>query len=169
MEIEEKKNEKIGEVNIEYFEQYFGKRKDYFIPKLIALKNGKKFSFNIGAFFFGIFWVFYRRLYIHSLIILFVVFVESKIENILLIRLGDTKDMEISIKFIWLITFGIILGYFGNYFFLKRSINRVENIISSTSDEKIKMENLKKSGSGNWILVLSIVSIIILALIIGKK
>lgn len=169
MQFEENKDVKIGDVKIEYFENFFGERKDYFIPKLIALENGKKYSFNIGAFFFGIFWVLYRRLYIHSLIIFFVVIVESKIEKILLIRLGDTRDMEISLRVIWLIVFGIILGYSGNYFYLKHSKKRVEVIVSSTDDETIKMKKLRKSGSGNWILVLSILLILVLALIVGQK
>ncbi|NOU19768.1 MAG: DUF2628 domain-containing protein [Bacteroidales bacterium] len=169
MEIEEAKNENIGDVKIEYFEIYFGKRKGYFIPKLIDLENGKRFSFNIGAFFFGIFWVLYRRLYILSLIIIGVAFVESKIEEFLVNRLGDSPDIEISLRVLWLLVYGTILGYFGNYFFLKHSKRKVEKIVSSTDEETIKMKKLKKAGSGNWILILSIIFILIFLLILSNN
>jgi hypothetical protein len=169
MEIDKSQIEKINEVKIEYFEQYFGASKEYYLSKLIDLENGKKFSLNISALLFGIFWFLYRRLYIHSLTIFLVVIIESKIENILLERLGDTKDLEILLRFISISIFGLLLGFLGNYYFLKQSIRRVKNIISYTFDEKLIMLKLKKSGSGNWILVLSIVSIFILALFFGQK
>lgn len=154
MEIEEKKDEEIGEIKIDYFEIYFGKSKDYYLPKLIAFENGKKYSFNIGAFFFGIFWLLYRRLYVHSLIVFLVIFVESSIEKFLLTRLENTKHIQISLTIIWTILLGFVLGYLGNYFYLKHSKKKVENIISSTNDERKKIKKLKRSGSGNWILVL---------------
>ena len=169
MEIEEKKDETIGGVKIEYFENYFGKRKDYFIPKLIALENGKKYSFNYGAFFFGIFWVLYRRLYVHSLIIFLIVMIESMIEMWLLDYYRYDRDLEISMRVIWLLIYGIVLGYLGNYFYLKSSKKKIEQISLSQEEESFKMRKLKKLGSGNWILVLSFLLIVILFVAFGQK
>lgn len=167
MEIEETTDENI-ENTTKYFEQFFGERKEYYFPKLIALDIGKKFSFNIGSFFFGIFWFLYHRLYLHSLIILLIAMVESKVRKMLLIKFGDTQDMEMMFRMIWISAFAVTLGYCGNYFLLKHSKKKVANIISSTDDEALRMKKLKKSGSGNWILILSIIILLVLAIIWGQ-
>jgi len=169
MEIEELKNEIIGEINIEYFEQFFGKSKDYYIPKLIAHENGKKFSFNLSAFLFGHFWVLYHRMYLNAFILFVIIVVESKFENILLKILGNTYNIDMSLRYLWYIIFGTLVGNLGDYFFLEHSKKRVKKIISTTDEEEIKMKKLKKSGSGNWILVVIFVSVMVLSIIFGKK
>jgi len=169
MEIEEQKNDKIEDINIEYFENYFGNSNDYYMPKLIAFERGKKYSFNLRAFLFGMFWFLYRRLYIHSLIILLVILIESVIERIIITWLGNTKDIELSLRITWLIMFGIVCGYLGNYFYLKQSKKKVEQIIEKTSEESQKMRKLKKSGSGNWIIVLLILVVSILSIVLSQK
>ncbi len=169
MEIEEQKYEKIEDINIEYFENYFGNSKDYYMPKLIAFERGKKYSFNLSAFLFGMFWFLYRRLYIHSLIILLVILIESRLERIVITLLGNTKDIELSLRITWLIMFGIVCGYFGNYFYLKQSKKKVEQIIEKTAEESQKMRKLKKAGSGNWIIVLLILVVSILSMVINQK
>jgi len=169
MEMEELKDEMTGDIKTEYLEQYFGKKKDYYLPKLQALENGEKYSFNLNAFLFGVFWVLYRRMYFHVFILLLVAVAESKLEKILLDRLGNTYDMQMSLRLLWLIIFGTVLGNFGNYFFLEYSKKKVKKIISTTDDEVIKMKKLKKSGSGNWIIIVSIALVLVLSLILGKK
>jgi hypothetical protein len=169
MEMEELKDEMTGDIKTEYLEQYFGKKKDYYLPKLQALENGEKYSFNLNAFLFGVFWVLYRRMYFYVFILLLVAVAESKLEKIILDRFGNTYDMQMSLRLLWLIIFGTVLGNFGNYFFLEYSKKKVKKIISTTDDEEIRMKKLKKSGSGNWIIIVSIALVLVLSLILGKK
>jgi len=167
--MEEEKVDLIGNIELKNYELYFGTRKDYFIPKLIDFEKGKRISFNIGPFFFGIFWFLYRRLYIHSLIIFIIVIFELFIERQLLKRIGNSQNAEITLRIIWLLVSGIILGYLGIYFFLKQSKKKIENIMNSSIDEFLKIKRLKKSGSGNWILVLSTIIVLIVMIILGQK
>lgn len=167
--MEELKDEMTGDIKTEYLEQYFGKKKDYYLPKLQALENGEKHSFNLNAFLFGVLWVLYRRMYFYVFILLLVGVAESKLEKILLDRFGNTYDMQMSLRFLWLIIFGIVLGNFGNYFFLEYSKKKIKKIISTTDEEVIRMKKLKKSGSGNWIIIVSIALVLVLSLILGKK
>lgn len=169
MEIEKINDDTIGDIKAEYYKHYFGKKKDYYLPILKALENGEEYSFNLSACIFGWFWVLYRRMYFHALIIFFVLLAESSLEKILLERFGNTHDMQMSLRVLWLIILGIVFGNLGNYFFLVYSKKKVKKIISTNDDEVIKIKKLKKSGGGNWMIIVSIALILVLLLILGKK
>ena len=91
------------------------------------------------------------------------------IEKKLLDYFEYNYDIEISIRVIWLLVYGIALGYLGNYFYLKSSKKKIEKISLSQEEESLKIKKLKKLGRGNWILVLSFLLIVILSIVFGQK
>ena len=66
--------EKIGQFTVEEYAAVVQKKKHKFCPKfLIMEKTGRKFSWNWAAFFFGPYWLFYRKMYKYGAIALLIV------------------------------------------------------------------------------------------------
>lgn len=64
-------NEKIGEFTVEEYGKVVQKNIHKYIPKFMMLERTQsKFSVNWAAFFFGPFWLFYRKMYKYGVIAL---------------------------------------------------------------------------------------------------
>ncbi len=66
-------NEKIGEFTVEEYGKVVQKNIHKYIPKFMMIEKTKsKFSVNFAAFFFGPFWLFYRKMYKYGAIALII-------------------------------------------------------------------------------------------------
>ena len=67
-----------------YWRSFIGNDADSIIPKWESIQSGSKFHFSAGAFFFGVIWLFYRKLYKYAFIVIGIIIGESLILEIIL-------------------------------------------------------------------------------------
>src|SRR6185436_4922494 len=95
-------------------------------------RNGQRFTFNIFAFLFGLFWFTYRKMYVEALIILLAIIGESFIEELFLANSVDPgADKMISI--IVTIVIATITGFLGNSLYIRHAQKSI-----NASKEKFK-------------------------------
>ena len=73
----------ITEDNKEFYESYFQENADYYVNQTKKIDKSGKCSFSVPAFFLGFFWMAYRKMYTHILILIGMIFAESFIEEAL--------------------------------------------------------------------------------------
>jgi hypothetical protein len=136
--------------NEKYFIAYFGPQNEYYITRYREFQSGKKFSFNIGSFLAGLFWLLYRKLYLYFFIVFFLVFGSSFIEDVvyelLQVQARTQQMIEVSINIVWWVAF----GFGGNYLYLTQAEKNVNHILSTTRDEGERLALLDaKGGTSN--------------------
>jgi Protein of unknown function (DUF2628) len=134
-----------------YLKYYFGHKSNYYLEIYKDYHAGNKFNVNIGAFFTSIFWWLYRKLYLHTIIIFCCYFLISFLEQ----SIYEIFDMEVEYqKIIYFLDSCItasILGFTGNYFYIKKATKDIQRILSSTTDENERIRMLKRKGGVSWI------------------
>ena len=136
--------EYIGTIKTEYYKAYFGNNQSYYLPVMIDFDKGKKFSFNLWSFLGGLFWQLYRRLYMAMLLFFAFILVESIIQQQVLSDTGMVENGNVLINFILTLIFGVIYGYTGNYFLMRKTKEKIINILEMETDEDIILQNSKR-------------------------
>lgn len=144
----------IEGIKTEYYESYFGSQSDYYLPRMIDLVNGERQSFNLMSFLFGIFWLLYKKLYIHAILIFVFFIAEGYVESRMLVYHYLSQDSSRLIQLGWTLLASTFLGFTGNRFYLNASQKKIEKIIALATDESERIERLKKKGKSNWTIVL---------------
>jgi hypothetical protein len=88
----------IGEIKTEYYRSYFGDDSSYYLPIMIDFEKGKKFRFNVWAFFLGLFWQIYHKLYLVLVFVIIFMILELNIKNQILSYLDLDKDVNYLIR-----------------------------------------------------------------------
>lgn len=148
------------ENNTELFEAFFQKEKIYYHEQLQRLNNGERCAFNLAAFFFGMAWMLYRKMYVEVLVLFVVLFFEGFLEQLLI---GDNGPKFISI-IINLVT-AFFIGSLANFFYLQKAKRCVELVKVKFIDNQERIDLLKKKGGTNLVLLIVVV-VIILVLIV---
>ncbi len=133
-----------------HYKSFFGKNADYYLNKIsLYKKQGKRLSFNSGAFFVSILWLLYRKMYKHAIVLfLSVLFIDYLIS--VMIPLDDNVLFYIDI----LITVFIALffGFYGNYLYFLHSEKIIYNIIKEERNSNTIENLISKKGRTNLVL-----------------
>ena len=151
------------EHKIEY-ENYFQSNSDYYLEQMAKIDSGKKFTFNIAAFFLGIFWMAYRKMYIHIVIVFGIIFAEMLIEEMLLdfgvISYAVYETIDSLSMFIWSFLFATL----SNGLYISKTKKEIRKILNENENTKIQNELISKKGGVNsfapFILLLIIIGLI---------
>lgn len=134
--------------DIDLYRAYFGKDADYYLERLEKFNNGNKFIFNGYAFFFGILWFAYRKMYVEAIAIFGgIIFIEILINIIFNIENSNIDRFSG-------ILYGLITGFIANYLYIskaKRIVEKVKNENDLSHDEPISY--LSKEGGTSWAAV----------------
>ncbi len=132
----------------------------YYIRKWLELEETGKYSFNIGAFFFGVSWMIYRKMYVESAFLLIFLFTEGIFEELLLEQLGFTNTTI----FGYLSSIGIatIVGFVGNKIYLNHTNRKISAIKNENYTETTYQQVLKERGGTSILAVVIALSIFIL-------
>lgn len=143
----------------EYLRIFVGKNADYYISKWEELGEGNKISWNWSAFFFGLIWFAYRKMYPHTFAML--------IFNIILYAVQVKFNTLGFVALITNLSISILIGMFGNYLYYDYAKSKLEEIKKQTVDEKKLYVELARNGGtsiatafGIFILYLITLSII---------
>jgi hypothetical protein len=143
----------------ELFEAFFRKQTAYYNEQLERFNSGEKYTFNVAAFFLGMAWMLYRKMYVEALVLFGILFFEGFFERLLI---GDNGPKFISIIINLITAFSI--GTLSNYFYLQKAKRCVELAKSKFIDNQERIDFLKKKGGTN-LLLLIVVLVIVLALV----
>jgi hypothetical protein len=154
----------IGDINVDYYKAYFGDNFDYYSTLILTQKANK--SFNFYAFFFGGFWLLYRRLYYVFIALMAIMVIESLIQDWIVNFFKITSGIVILINFIVAIIGAIVIGKIGDYYLIKHAQRKISKITHMYENNDIRIEKIRKSGAGNWLIFIIIfLSIIFIAFI----
>ncbi|WP_299099626.1 DUF2628 domain-containing protein [uncultured Winogradskyella sp.] len=152
----------LTEENKIYYENYFQSNADYYIEQMDKINTGKKFTFNVAAFFLGIFWMAYRKMYIHIAIVFGIILAEMLIEEMLLglgvISYAVYEVIDFISMFIWSFLFATL----SNGLYISKTKKDIRKILNENKDTIIQNEMIIKKGGVN-----SFAPIILLFIIIG--
>jgi len=156
-----------GNLKTVYYQAYFGDHWGYYLPIMLDFERGKKFSFNVWAFFCGMLWQLYRRLYGMMLLFLTIIIIESIFRRWVIQYWNLEGDSLKLINLIVMLIYGTIYGYTGNYFLMRKAQEKITRILATESEEEIILEKLKKAGSGNSLgVTLILVSIFFVFMVV---
>lgn len=117
-------------------------------PHLILdKKETPRPKFNLAGVLLGISWLSYRKMY---KIAFFVMLGISLLDIVLMYVLGEQTYNAMS-NSLFLGVGIVITGLFGNYFYLKHSIQHIKKITASNRDLNIAREKLAQAGGTSWL------------------
>lgn len=147
--------------DVALYEAYFQKNKPYYLDRLERYRNGQKYSFNPFTFLFGLFWMLYRKMYIEAVVIILVLGVESFLEELILPEdLG--RETEQLVNIISTIVLATIVGFIGNYLYLRKAHKVVEKAKAELAGSEEQVAFLRKQGGVSH-LFLAIILVVIIA------
>ena len=129
---------------------YIGQGSDYYVPKWYNFKSGKSVaSFNIAAFFLGVLWMLFRKMYLAAAIWLMAAIAIGFLEEFLIEQNGWYENQN-AIETISNIIISIVMGFFGNYFYYLSAERKIQKI-KGTAFGDVAFENeLKRQGGVSW-------------------
>ncbi len=147
--------------DIELFEVYFQKSKVYYTEKLQRFNNGEKYTFNVTAFFFGIAWFLYRKMYVEAVAIFGILILETVFDELFINQYGTQTTVKLVSLIINIITAGLVGGMANYLYFTKANkIIALAKINFNNNDKQIVF--LKKNGGVNLALLMVVIAIIVL-------
>jgi hypothetical protein len=131
----------------EYYQEYFGNDAGYYLEKLEQYRRGIRFTFNIGAFFLGVFWLLYRKMYLFAGLAVVVVTASS----LLLETVLKSNAVPANNALLWnnglTIFWSILLGFTGNWLYLKQAQKHVQKALRDERNETEALLQLRAQGS----------------------
>ena len=118
---------------------FVGDKYSSYYEKKWQLNSGQLKGFNVAAFFLGVVWLIYRKMYIYALIFIMLIGLDIWIETYY--PLPDSVGSAINIAIAT--TFGIL----GNTLYKTHAEKKVKEILSATSAADLQLELNKKGGT----------------------
>jgi hypothetical protein len=105
-------------------------------------------------------------MFVHFIVVLAILFASGLIEEVLFLLDVDYNAVQ-GLGFVFNISFAVAFGLLGNFFYLKKSEERMLEIINSTNDEEQKLEVLARKGGISYSPYYVLGGIVLLLFIIG--
>ena len=127
----------------EALEIFVGKNYDYYKRKwgIIIGLNKSHNSWNWAAFFFVVFWMPYRKMYLYSFVYLSALIIETLFEYA--VKIPNTSVLSYAIN----IAISVMVGLYGNYWYKFHAEKRVKEIIATNTPERVKIELARQGGT----------------------
>lgn len=150
----------IEDINEEMlYDTFFGNESGYYKNRLMRMRNGTNAIFNGYAFFLGVLWFAYRKMYVEvAIIILALIILQVLLELSGFVNTGIDKLSTLICAF--------ILGYTGNYLYIKKAIRTVEKAKEIYINPGDRLTFLEKEGGVSILMPILLVAGIV-ALMIG--
>jgi Zn-dependent protease len=137
------------EVSNEQLEKFVGKAFSFYQQKWQKSKddNNNPMSWNMAAFFLGVSWMIYRKMYKYALIAVGVIIFESMLEEMLGFTLAMTYGVNIAIA--------LFFGFYGNAIYQRHVNNKINEINTSYPPQQVETE-IEKQGGVNMSFAIAI-------------
>jgi Protein of unknown function (DUF2628) len=128
------------------FTAFVQKRVDYYLSRWAVFANsGEKISWNWSAFFFSVYWMMYRKMYIPAV----VVFVGSRVvKYVIALRGGHAYGLTTLVV-------AIGLGLFGNWVYYQYASRKIADVADTagTDDPSLIGHTIEDVGGTSWLWV----------------
>lgn len=142
-----------------YYDAYFGKQSPYYVRVINNLNSGKSTVWNGFAFFFGIGWLLYRKMFLEASIVVAVMI----LIDLFLDPFIDTNSISYN-RFLAII-YGFSIGYFGNMFYVKKANKTISEAKQKFNDDDQILTYLQAKG-GTSIISAVIFTLIVIGIIL---
>jgi hypothetical protein len=156
----------LTEHNREHYESYFQNNADYYIGQIERHNKRGTYSFNAAAFFLGLFWMMYRKMYTHVILVIGIIYVEMRTEEMLLnANLISYETYELVDKFSML-AWAILWGFLSNRLYISKSHKVIERVLAENQNEEEINASLTRKGGTSWVATIALLLIFGFALYI---
>lgn len=118
---------------------FVGKNSDYYVQRWEEMSTtGKKISWNWAGFFFGLFWLAYRKMYPHTFGLMIFSLILQYVQKVM-----NTDPVVVALTNI-AISAGI--GMFGNYLYYEYAKSKIDEIKRNIPDENQQNLEIVRAG-----------------------
>ncbi|MCP4201226.1 MAG: DUF2628 domain-containing protein [bacterium] len=129
-------------------ETFIGLKKDYYIRQWAVPGS---MSFNWAAFFFGICWLGYRKMYATAAIVIAVLLLETVVEDLVIVNVLGAPQAAQLIGYAVAIALSLVCGWLGNRWYFRRAIRVIAEVRRSAPDENAHSRRLaRRGGTSAW-------------------
>lgn len=136
---------------------------EYYINAWREIQAGKRINFNIGAFFFGMQWAVYRKMYVWLAPL---ILINVLPELLFMLDIGSTyrlyeyNDLFSSI-------FNILFALTGNYWYYNHANKKILEIKGQFLGREQQLAAIREAGGTNLVLVLGMTALIFLIIFLS--
>jgi hypothetical protein len=145
----------FDESHLEYYGQYVGSKFEFYYKN--EWKSESIISWNISAFLFGIFWWFYRKMYVEAVIILIILFSSDILFPIFNVDIETGFKIDILLG----VAFALFSGIFGNIVYLKHTERNISRLLKNNNIGDLK---IRESTSALSLIIPALFLIIIITI-----
>lgn len=141
---------------------FVGDKFGYYFSKWIMFENGKWVSFNVAAFFLGLMWLLYRKMYLEVGIILGLFLVEGIIIDFIFVI--DSLNYQIA-NLVSSIVYAILIPLSANYLYLKSAERKIAKLKTKAYSQEELLERISEKGGTSIAAVFLYTTLCIAALL----
>lgn len=157
-----------GEFPDRYWSAYFGSESSYYMNELMKLRGGRGLEFRVVAFFFGMLWMTYRKMYVVALSVFILIMLEGTLEGVIEELVPDVASIVEGLGSIVSIGISVAMGIYGNRLYLwdaRRNIRQVLVEMPASHEQEIMARIAGRGGSSGLAVFLAMVLLVVLMLI----
>ncbi|GAB2786032.1 hypothetical protein HNQ93_004313 [Hymenobacter luteus] len=147
------------EIEDEYAWTFFGSNAEYYLKYWRLRQQGNSISFNASAFFGGLFWFAYRRMYLILFLIVVVAMLEGMLEDVVF-RLPPSTGRTLLANLV----FCSLYGFLGNSLYLWYAERRMRKILHLGLPKEELLRRLRRAGGTSWSLLLVLLGVAALSI-----
>ncbi len=135
----------MEDITNEELRAFIGEKADYYMEKFEKFEKGNSVSWNWAAFFFGVLWMFYRKMYLYGLGALgFITIVNVALE---IMKTSPVINLGVSL-WLW-----VGFGVFGNYIYYLFVKNKIKEIKEKNQNSQEIIQILERFGGVNKLVL----------------
>lgn len=143
----------------EELKTFVGDKFEYFFSKWIMFDNGKWVSFNLAAFFLGMIWFLYRKMYLEAVVIFGCLLLEGFLME-LIFEEGTT--IYIIVDSITTIVYSLLICVSANYLYMKSAERKIAKLKDKGYSKEELLMRIEQKGGTSMASVLLVIAILIL-------
>ena len=124
---------------------FFGPNANYYLERWQLRQQGKYVTFNVAAFFGGLFWFAYRRMYLVLFFIFVALILETLVEQALIGEQQSTRATVLAN-----LVFASLYGAFGNSLYLWDAERKMRKIVRLGLPREELLARLRRAGGASW-------------------
>lgn len=143
----------------EYVWTFFGPQAEYYLERWRQRQQGQHLTFNVAAFFAGLFWFAYRRMYLLFFGLLGFIIAESMVEESLFGEPSTATTLLVNLAC------SSFYGCLGNAIYLWHAERKIRQLIAQDLPREELLVRLRRAGGTSWTPILVLLGVV--ALLVG--
>lgn len=156
-----------GEFPDKYWAAYFVDDVPYYMTELRLLRDGHRLDFRWVVFFFNIYWILYRKMYVVALCFVCLLMLESTIADLLITSLFGYQA-SIWMNLFWLLASRILMSIYANRVYLwdaRRNIRIAMQENPGASDAVLVEAIRKRGGTSTTTMIVAMVLLVFFSIL----